>query len=208
MTCRRNAFGLRTKSHRDRHGRDLPCPARAGREVKTAVQRIRVFGVVSLVAVGSATCAGTARGWLGSIPSVACGDIIGQAGPHDHGYRVVLGVMSVPPAYMTQGAVHVDGLGRWTYWHKAGIAVRSGGFTVTVTVPRVWRDRAAITWGNSQRIVSSLQFSGCETASVTKGWNGYAGGFYLRAPSACVPLVFSVGHRRATVRFGIGRTCG
>jgi hypothetical protein len=39
-------------------------------------------------------------------------------------------------------------------------------------------------------------------------WNGYPGGFFLRASSACVPLVVGVGQRSATVRFGIGRRCG
>ena len=33
----------------------------------------------------------------------------------------------------------------------------------------------------------------------------YAGGFYLRSPSACLPLVFRVGRRSETVRFGIGQ---
>ena len=35
----------------------------------------------------------------------------------------------------------------------------------------------------------------------------YAGGFFLRSPSVCVPLIFRVGARSATVRFGIGRRC-
>jgi hypothetical protein len=35
----------------------------------------------------------------------------------------------------------------------------------------------------------------------------YAGGFFLRAPSACVPLVLAVGSRRQTVWFGIERRC-
>ena len=38
-------------------------------------------------------------------------------------------------------------------------------------------------------------------------WNAYAGGFYLRTPSACVPLVFRVGKRSATVWFGLGQAC-
>jgi hypothetical protein len=171
-------------------------------------RRVRVFSFVALLAVCSASIAGTARGSLRSVPVVVCGDIIGQAtGPLVDGYRLVLGVMSVPPAYMPQGAVHVDGFGRWTYWHKVGMVVRAGKFTVTVSVPKAWRSRVAITWGNSQGIVNSLQFTGCGTAPLIGNWNAYAGGFYLRAPSACVPLVFSVGGRSATVRFGIGRRC-
>jgi hypothetical protein len=38
--------------------------------------------------------------------------------------------------------------------------------------------------------------------------NAYAGGFYLRAPSACLPLIFTVDGRSTSVRFGIGKRCG
>jgi hypothetical protein len=76
-----------------------------------------------------------------------------------------------------------------------------------VTVPTAWRSRVGITWGHSQRIVPSLKFTGCASAPLATDWNGYVGGFYLRAPSACVPLVFNDGHRSTTVRFGIGRRC-
>jgi hypothetical protein len=89
-----------------------------------------------------------------------------------------------------------------------GMVVRGGNFTVTVRVPKAWRSRAAITWGGGESpIGSSVQFSGCSNKPLTNEWNAYAGGFYLRAPSGCVPLVFTVGHRSATVRFGIGRHC-
>jgi hypothetical protein len=38
-------------------------------------------------------------------------------------------------------------------------------------------------------------------------WNAYAGGFYLRTPTGCVPLVFQAGRQVLTVQFGIGRAC-
>ena len=133
--------------------------------------------------------------------------------PHTSGYRVVLGVMSVPPKDVSDGAVWVGGA--WPYWEKAGIFVRQGDFTVTVSVPTAWRSRAAITWGNSQRIVSALQFKGCGTTSASAlywsahagDWSAYAGGFYMRASGACVPLAFNNGLRTTTVRFGIGTHC-
>lgn len=113
----------------------------------------------------------------------------------------------MPTAYAVQGAAHVDGYGHWRYWHKVGMGVRAGKFLVSVTVPVEWRTRAAITWGNSQRIVSSLRFNGCGSAPASTEWNGYVGGFYLRTPTACVPLIFSLGHQSTTVRFGIGKHC-
>jgi hypothetical protein len=93
----------------------------------------------------------------------------------------------------------------WAYWHKQGLVIRATGEPVTVTVPKTWRTRVAITWGNRPGIVSSLRIAGCR-ASANVG-NAYAGGFYLRSPSACVPLTFTVGKRSATVRFGVGKRC-
>jgi hypothetical protein len=48
-----------------------------------------------------------------------------------------------------------------------------------------------------------LRFASC--AGRAREGRAYAGGFYLRARSGCVPLVFRVGARAATVRFGVGR---
>jgi hypothetical protein len=119
-------------------------------------------------------------------------------------YRLVLGAASVPPAYQQQVvATHER---PWSYWRKAGLIVRAGAGLVTVAVPKEWRSRAAITWGNGGRgVFSSVRFTGC--GSNPKSGNAYAGGFYLASASACLPLVFRVGTRAATVRFGIGREC-
>ena len=118
--------------------------------------------------------------------------------------RTVLDHFSVPPAYVP-GTVRVDE-GRWRYWSKAGLVVRSGSETVTVSGPAAWRSRAGITWGNGGNgVMSSVRIAGCGTDPSTA--NAYAGGFFLHARSACVPLVFRVGGRSATVRFGVGRRC-
>ena len=119
------------------------------------------------------------------------------------GYRVVLGVVSVPPAYQPQV---VSSLRRdWPYWRKAGLVVRGGAPPVEVSVPTAWRSRVAITWGNRPGVFHRLRIASCSAGP--KPWNAYAGGFYLRSRSACVPLVVRVGRRFATVRFGLGRMC-
>jgi hypothetical protein len=118
-------------------------------------------------------------------------------------YRPVLGVVSVPPAYLRR-VVPTHSL-PWAYWRKAGLIVRASGEAVTIDVPRAWQRRAAIVWGNGDSGVSSLRLAGCK--SQPSVGNTYAGGFYLRARSACVPLIFGVGARRKTVKFGVGRTC-
>src|SRR3954447_15721159 len=118
-------------------------------------------------------------------------------------YRQVLGVVAVPPAFMRQ--VVPTRQMPWAYWRKQGLVVSASGKALTVTVPRTWRRRAAITWGNGIRPVSSLRIEGCHT-SAGIGY-AYGGGFLLRSASACVPAIFSVGSRTATVRFGLGRRC-
>jgi len=157
---------------------------------------IGALGVLAAAAVHEARSS-TAR-------TVPCSEIIGQARTGtDGGYRVVLGVVSVPPAYAPQAATHQGG--PWPYWRKAGLVIRANDAPVTVSVPRFWRKRAAITWGNGTKIVSSLRIAACPRPEGA--WNAYAGGFFTRARSACVPLVFTIGRRSTTVRFGLGRRC-
>jgi hypothetical protein len=142
--------------------------------------------------------------------TVPCGDAIGTtkfpylgSSRPEYRYRQVLGIVAAPPAFMPQ--VVPTRQKPWAYWHKQGVVIRATGEAVTVTVPRIWRKRAAITWGNSGGPVSSLRIEGCG-ASADVG-HAYAGGFFLRSPSACIPLIFSVGKHSATVRFGVGKRC-
>lgn len=127
--------------------------------------------------------------------------------PRQGGYRVLLGMVSVPPAYLRR-VVRVRGYEPWTYWRKAGLVVRSGHVPILVTVPKAWQNRVAITWGNFPGIFRAVRIAACPSVLNPLGWHAYAGGFYLRSRSACVPLVFRVGHRSVTVRFGLGQHCG
>src|SRR6478735_6333168 len=155
--------------------------------------------------------AASSRSFPHSAPrAVPCSEIIdstnwpyiGSRNPR-YRYRPVLGVVSVPPAYISQ-VVHLRD-GAWPYWSKAGLVVRAGRGPVTVSVPLAWRKRAAITWGGNTGIVSSLRILRC--GSNASHGNAYAGGFYLRSRYACLPLVFRAGGHSATVRFGLGRRC-
>jgi hypothetical protein len=128
---------------------------------------------------------------------------IGSNVPKDR-YRLVLGVVSVPPAFHKQ--LVRNGTEPWLYFFKAGLIIRTTGESVVVTVPMAWRDRAAISWGlGGKGVFSSLRVAGCK-ALPDRGF-AYAGGFYLRSAGGCLPLTFRVGHRSATVRFGLGRRC-
>ena len=116
--------------------------------------------------------------------------------------KIVLGRISVRPGY-GQPALRVGG--RWPYWQKNGIEIMAGTPVVLISLPESWRQRAAITWGTSGT-VSSLRLTSC--ARPARVWDGYAGGFYLRSAAACVPLVFRIGDRSATILFSVGRRCG
>jgi len=127
---------------------------------------------------------------------------LGNAQPQ-YRFRSILNAVSVPPADLQQ--VIATKQSPWRYWHKAGLVVRARR-AVTVTVPPRWRTRAAIDWGNNGGPFEMLRIAAC--AGDPHSGHAYAGGFYLRSPSACVPLTFSVGGRSAIVHFGIGRRCG
>ena len=125
------------------------------------------------------------------------------------GYRLVLGVISAPPAYLPRIYKAGDAERRrgWLFWRKQGMVVRNSGESVAISVPRAWRTRAAIVWGNGgtgEPFVSVL-LVGCGS-DRTRG-RAYAGGFYLRSRAACVPLTFRVGSRDGTLRFGVNRRC-
>jgi hypothetical protein len=163
---------------------------------------VRLLLALAVVAAGlTAASAASAP-----TPTVSCDQIIlpvgsGTAG----GYRVVLGVVSVPPAFLRQ--IVPTGGRHWTHWRKAGLVIRGNSLPVYVTVPKAWRGRAAIEWGNSGVVASSMRVARCPPTDEKKLWNAYAGGFLLRSRSACLPLHFQVGNRRATVRFGLGKRC-
>jgi len=155
-----------------------------------------------LAMAASGTAAAGARS--ADVVKVGCDQIIGTAKTgHDAGYRVVLSVVSAPPAALS-GVVHAPDSSPFSYWRKAGMVIRAGKKPVTISVPTAWRRRVRIGWGNPAAPASVVIFAACPSPRT---WNAYAGGFYLRAHSACVPLVFAVVGHRATLRFGLGQHC-
>lgn len=73
-----------------------------------------------IVTFAVAALAGVAEGATSSSrpPTVPCTDIIAWAkSGHDGGYRIVLGVVSVPPAYLRQ--VLPTHSKPWAYWSSA-----------------------------------------------------------------------------------------
>ena len=169
---------------------------------------VAIAGAVSLAACTTSSRVPATRSHpAAQAPAAAAADgcsfpVLNEKGPdHDDG-KLILGIIAIGDAPWPTVPVHQ---GRWRYWQKDGLDIRSGHQTVTITVPKDWRNRAAITWGVNVGIVSTLRLPGCDATPGSV--NGYAGGFYLRSRSACVPLVFSIGRRSAVVRIGVGRHC-
>ena len=164
-----------------------------------------ISGLILLTAFVS--CCGSNRAGAARpmIPVVPCWDTIDVTQhPATSGYRIVLGRISVPPAYNPQ-VVPVSGHGEWKYWRKAGVAVQRGSVAVTVQVPHRWRSR--VRSPGASPIVSTLRFGGCGLSTSAGAWNAYAGGFYLRASRECVPLTFTSASRKTTIWFGVGKRC-
>jgi hypothetical protein len=165
----------------------------------------RTGAAIGLLALAGATTLAATAASANAPPTVSCtGIVLRLRSGHAGGNRVVLGTVSVPPAYLPQ--VGPSRNKAWPFFTKRGLGVRGGSPAVVVTVPKAWRRRVAVTWGGSG-IVSGLRIASCSAFLPPKVWNGYAGGFYLRSRSACVPLTFRVGRRTKTVRFGLGRRC-
>jgi hypothetical protein len=112
--------------------------------------------------------------------------------------------VSVPPAYL--GRSYATEETPWRYFSKAGLVVK-GGVTLTITVPAAWRKRVAILWGNGGHgPFHTIRIAACRFGGLRRGY-AYPGGFFLRRPTACLPLTLMVGNRRKTAWFGIGTKC-
>jgi len=144
--------------------------------------------------------------------TVPCSETIDETrfphiGNRDPRYRSrpVLDAVSVPPAHVP-GSSPTEST-PWTHFSKWGLVIRGGaGADVSVTVPRAWRNRVAISWGNAGHVVyHTLRFPRCGDDAM-RG-SAYAGGFFLRRAADCVPLRFRLGTRTKLVWFGIVRRC-
>lgn len=168
--------------------------------------RLTVLGI-SLALLGVLVAGAQARTQQPAEPTVSCDRIVlrARSGAED-GFRVLLGAVSVPGARHLADRSASKPSRPWRYYRNAGIAIRAGTTAVSVSVPDGWRDRVAVSWGDSPAS-SSLRFAPCGR-SPAGAWNSYSGGFHLRTRGDCVPLIVRVGGMSTTVRVGVGRACG
>ena len=163
--------------------------------------------MLSIVLLGALVTAAEAGTAAPAEPTVSCDRIVlrSRSGAED-GFRILLGAVSVPGSRHLAHRATTTPDRHWRYYRNAGIAIRAGTSAVRVTVPEGWRDRVAISWGDSPAS-SSLRFAPCGR-SPAGAWNSYSGGFHLRTRGDCVPLIVTVGGMSTTVRIGVGRACG
>ena len=162
---------------------------------------------ISLVLLVAPASGAGARNRPVAEPLVGCDQIVlrDRSGAVD-GFRVLLGAVSVPGARQLAHGATTTRDPHWRWYRNAGIAIRAGASPVSVSVPEGWRDRVAISWGDSPAS-SSLRFAPCG-GTRAGAWNSYSGGFHLRAKGDCVPLFVTVGGMSTMVRIGVGRACG
>ena len=134
--------------------------------------------------------------------TVACDAVKVRPASLDRSHRFILGRVAFRRTPVLQIS-HIGG--GLAHWSRTPVFIRSRT-PVTISVPKAWRDRVAMTWGSA--VTHTLRFAPCPTPANLSPhrWNGYDGGFRVREP-ACVPLRVRVGERVATVRFGVGRAC-
>jgi hypothetical protein len=134
---------------------------------------------------------------------VSCNNVIASARKPDSEERLVLGSFGAPPQRIQRAQTGpVNG---WQYFAKSGVEIKAGVGPVTVSVASADRDRVAISWGNGLAVVQAQRFAPCGSSALP--WHAYAGGFYLRSRTACIPLVIKVGPRSKTIRVGVGKSC-
>jgi hypothetical protein len=162
---------------------------------------------ISLALLGAVVAGAEARPAQPGEATVACDRVVlhSRTGAED-GFRILLGAVSVPGSRHLANGSAATSHRRWRYYRNAGIGIRAGTSSVSVSVPEGWRRRVAVSWGDSPP-ASSIRFAPCGR-SAAGAWNSYSGGFHLHARADCVPLVVTVGGMSTTVRIGIGRACG
>jgi len=144
------------------------------------------------------------------VPTVRCDEVtlyLKSSAELGRDHRMVLGSISVLPASLGR-TVRDPTSAPFSYWVKAPLAIRASTAVETVSLPHNWRDRVRIVWGAPGTPAAAVRFAHSPAPRGSPiAWNGYSGGFMLRTRSAGVPLILAVGHRRATIRFGVGRHC-
>jgi hypothetical protein len=169
-----------------------------------------VSGLTVMVAAGATAAslaAATAPGGIAPRKVVTCDEAIAFTRAPSHGTRVLLGRVALPPERFPSRPRAAPENRPLPYFAKFGLQIHSGREPVDVVVPRAWRARLALNWGENGGPAqsSSIRVLACGPV-LGRRWLAFPGGYFLRKP-ACVPLIVRVGSKSAHIRLGIGRSC-
>jgi hypothetical protein len=131
-----------------------------------------------------------------------CGQFVDHPDPPFSGSVKVLGKVAFPASPLGLNPVAVAP-GNW-YWFKQGLLVRAGT-EFSIAVPKKWRGRMAIGWGEPPKPSAHVAVDRCKSLGLGK-WIAYPGGYWVDRP-ACAPLVVTAGEERRVVHVGLGATC-
>jgi hypothetical protein len=160
--------------------------------------QIRMSGGTSIsIAQGSTRVVFVQLGTGATTVPEGCAQLVRESAT---GYRTVLGDVLVPSAQLN---MLPNGDGVWRYWQGATFLVIGGSPPVTMSVPRAYQARAALDL-EVGGIGSTFHVHACPNR---REWTVATGGFYLKAPAACVPLDVQVGTKSAIVWFALGERC-
>ena len=138
-----------------------------------------------------------------SVPP-GCGQYDNGTVSHVQGLRIVFGDVAVPPAHLPLG--HTGRGKPWKYGMKTAFLYRGGGPPVTISVPEGWQRQIGL-FGPPNGIDGTARTLHIPSCPPRGSWDIYVSAFYVRTPTACVPLDVRVGGRIAQLWFGLGARC-
>lgn len=166
-----------------------------------------ILGGVAVASLLTSLSQNPTSGAVAPLKIVGCDSIIAASTRPWPDRRVLFGRVVLPREnQLLQG--HAASENRpLPYFAKQGVQVRAGRTTISLIVPRRWRTRLAVGWGENggPQQASQVRLAGCNL-EVGRQWLSYPGGYFLRRP-ACAPLLVRVGTRSARIRLSLGRPC-
>ena len=143
---------------------------------------------------------------IGADP-LPCTDPIDMLARPPAGMQTVLGVVAMETHRTLQASPSGEPGRAHRLYAKTGLLVRADR-PFELVIPRSWRRRVAIKWGNTgaERFSGHLQIRGCPPSAGHGDWLVYPGGFFVPEP-ACVPLVVRTKRASRTVHVPVGVRC-
>lgn len=134
--------------------------------------------------------------------SLDCAAAIDTVPKPQEGYEVVLGVVALPTAAVTEAlqTTRTDGPPA-RYFAKRGL-LTSGSFELAVVGPSALD--GAVGWGSFSRFARALSVPDCHKNSST--WQVYAGGFET-SKTGCLTVRVTTATHSEDVQIGVGASC-